>query len=79
MDQFAAERYRQKLCIRYVSGLRNEKLFYVNEFRFPATILIGKNGAPTASRGSGSGLRHEVLLLFVILSVALHESRTGTL
>ena len=25
MDELAAERYRQDLCIRYVSGLRNQK------------------------------------------------------
>ena len=27
MNQFTAERYHQELCIRYVSGLRNQKLF----------------------------------------------------
>jgi len=35
MDQSAAERNAQELCIRYVSGLRNQKLFCPNKFRVP--------------------------------------------
>src|SRR5216683_361578 len=33
MDQFVAEGYAQKLCIRYVSGRRNQSFFYFNHFR----------------------------------------------
>ena len=35
MNQFAAERYAQKLSIRYVSGLCNQLFFRVNEFPAP--------------------------------------------
>jgi hypothetical protein len=35
MNQFATERYAQKLSIRYVSGLRNQSFFSVNHFRKP--------------------------------------------
>jgi len=34
MDQFAAERYAQKLSIRYVSGLCNQKLFCRNRLHY---------------------------------------------
>jgi hypothetical protein len=50
MDQFAAEGYAQKLCIRYVSGLRNQIFFSVNPFRNPATIRID------SFLGSGAGI-----------------------
>ena len=35
MNQFAAERYAQELCIRYVSGLCNQLFFPVNRFPVP--------------------------------------------
>ena len=34
-DQFAAERYRQELCIRYLSGLRNKNSSCFCDFRAP--------------------------------------------
>ena len=48
MDQFAAERYAQKLCIRYVSGRRNRRFFCFSNFYEPcnhpnlyAVIILG--------------------------------------
>ena len=35
MDQFAAERNAQKLCIRYVSGPRNQNFFPFSNFCEP--------------------------------------------
>jgi hypothetical protein len=35
MDQFAAERNAEKLCIRYVSGRRKQNFFALNNFREP--------------------------------------------
>jgi len=35
MNQFAAERYAQKLSIRYVSGLCNHKRMFLNRFQLP--------------------------------------------
>src|SRR6266436_1236221 len=43
MDQFAAKRNAQKLSIRYVSGLRNHKLFCPNKFRVPCNHPTGRS------------------------------------
>jgi hypothetical protein len=44
MNQFAAERYAQRLCIRYVSGPRNQKLFSIQQVPRtlqPSELTIG--------------------------------------
>ena len=52
MDQFAAERYAQKLCIRYVSGLGNyNRVSFSATSSCSATVAGGQGAFAKAASG----------------------------